>query len=323
MTQGLRIAAWAAPPVMQPLRAALEAIAGVRLRVAGSAEALPGVMQGVDALVISGFAYGPEVAAATRAQGVRWIQLVSAGYERVQALGVPAGTIVTNAGDSWSASVAEQAFALLLALARRLPDTLHAQAAGTWRRELMSGVASLDGAALAVVGFGSIGREVARRARAFGMRVIAVRRSAQPAAEADATFCAGRIAEALAEADAIVVAVPQSGETERLFDATLFAACKRGALFVNVSRGDVVDQDALLDALREGRIAGAGLDVTTPEPLPPAHALWRAPNVIVTPHLGGSGPGAYRRVAATIAENARRYLAGEPLLHRVEVPLRA
>ncbi|HET9652529.1 MAG TPA: D-2-hydroxyacid dehydrogenase [Usitatibacter sp.] len=319
----MRIAAWAAPAVVGPLRRALDAVAGVSLRVADSPGAITAMAASADALVIPGTVYEAALAQAVRAHGVRWIQLVSAGYERLQAIGVPPGTIVTNAGDSWSASVAEHACMLLLALARRLPDALHAQAAGTWRRELMSRVASLDGATLVVVGFGSIGREVARRAKAFGMRVVGVRRSAQPAPEADAVFTAGRIAEALAQADAIVVAVPQSEETERLFDANLFARCNRGALFVNVSRGGVVDQDALLDALREGAIGGAGLDVTTPEPLPREHALWHAPNVIVTPHLGGSGPAAYRRVAATIAENARRHLAGEPLLHRVDVPPRA
>ncbi len=318
------IVLWASGPVKSALGAAIAAVAGARLRVAQTHDEVPALVAGADALVFPGVAYDAAIAAAVRsAPRLAWMQLASAGFDRIEAHGVPVRVVVTNAGDSWSSAVAEHALALLLALARHLPEAARAQARGEWRRKIMAGTVSLEGATLAVVGFGSIGREVARRARAFGMRVLAVRRSAQPSAEADATFGPERLYEVFAQADAVVVALPQSAETERLFDARAFSACKRGAYLVNVARGGIVDQEALVAALTEGRLGGAGLDVTSPEPLPEGHALWTAPNCIVTPHVAGSGPAAYARLAALVGDNVRRFVAGEPLRNPIEVRNRA
>lgn len=275
-----------------------------------------------DAIVLGSFHYGPQLAAALAAPEARtrWLQLLTAGYETLDQYGLPARCAVSNAGDVWSPSVAEHVFTLILGLARRARQCAADQQAGRWNATVRQQVRSLAGARMLIVGMGSIGRETAMRARAFGMSVAGVNRTGRPVAEADVIYPAGRLGEALAEADVIVVAAPSTPETRGMIGREQLALCKPEALLINVARGDLVDSGALLGALRAGRIGGAGLDVTDPEPLPHGHPLWDEPDVIITPHLGGAASPRYMsRLARHVADNAARFAAGETPRHLVQI----
>jgi phosphoglycerate dehydrogenase-like enzyme len=178
----------------------------------------------------------------------------------------------------------------------------------------------VGGRTLLVVGLGGIGTEVARRAHALGMRVIAIRNSRREGPDFVAEVGLPEDLHAFAaRADAVVSAVPLTPETTDLFDAAFFAAMKPGGWFINVGRGRSVVTDALVAALDSGRLAGAGLDVTEPEPLPAGHTLWSRPNVIITPHVAASSDVQGERYWVLVAENLRRYAAGEPLLNVVDI----
>ena len=297
---------------------ALEGIAGVEALAADKLEGLGAAAADVQALVLPGYLYDAAMAKALprTLPRLRWLQFLTAGIEGAQLHGVPPGVTVTNAGDAWSPAVAEHTMTLLLCLYRRIPETLAAQARARWDRGFFPGMLSVTGRTMAIVGFGSIGRELAVRARAFGMRVVGVNRSGRPEPSADAIRKTDALRDVLAEADVVVVAVPHAPGTARLFDADLLAACKPGAVFINIARGALVDTAALEAAVRSGHLAGAGLDVTDPEPLPDGHSLWHTPNVIISPHVAGAaGPALRERLATVVEDNVRRFVAGEPLRH--------
>ncbi|MEZ5979976.1 MAG: D-2-hydroxyacid dehydrogenase [Planctomycetota bacterium] len=265
----------------------------------------------------------PEFVAA--APNLRWVHIASAGVDRYVGephLGGNEALVLTNARGVHGPAIADHVFAMLLALTRDLPYHLDARRSGTWNR---SGSGVLEPIALAgrtcfVVGLGGIGSEVAQRAKGFDMRVVATRRSTGPKPDGvDAIGTAADTAHFLAEADVVVVCVPLTAETEGLFDADAFAAMKDGAYLVNIARGRVVDTDALVAALRSGRLAGACLDVTEPEPLPADHVLWTFPNVVVTPHVASVAELTDDRRSALFVEDLRRFAAGEPLLNVVDV----
>jgi Phosphoglycerate dehydrogenase and related dehydrogenases len=188
-----------------------------------------------------------------------------------------------------------------------------------WDRTLVAPKARpLEGSTLAIVGYGHIGRELARRARAFDMRVIAVARNPQPDPLLDQALPLASLHAALRQADFVAVCVALTPETTHLLDDAAFAACKPGALVVNVARGPVLDQPALVRALQSGHLGGAGVDVSDPEPLPPDDPLWDCPNLIVSPHFAGSGsPRSIARLAEGVADNLQRLIAGQPLQHVV------
>jgi len=176
----------------------------------------------------------------------------------------------------------------------------------------------LAGQTLGVVGMGNIGRRIARLGRAFGMRVIGVRRSFASAGAAqdpdlDRSYAPGELHELLGQADYLVLAVPLTAKTERLMGEAELRAMKANAYLINIARGRVIDEPALIKALREGWIAGAGLDVAETEPLPSNNPLYSMPNVILTPHVAGLSVHYERRLAELFAENLRRYRAKEPL----------
>jgi phosphoglycerate dehydrogenase-like enzyme len=278
----------------------------------------------LDALIVSNDFYTTEVAALVReAPRLRWLQSSSTGYEHLSELGAPPHLAVTQPGPVYSEIVAEHAMALLLALARGVLPMERHRAERHWAHAgIVDGMVSLKDRNLLAIGFGGIGQATARRARAFGMRVTAMaRRSPAPevAALADSVIGRGELADALRVADAIVLGIPLVAETRRLIGAPEFALMKPGVLLINMARGPIVDEAAMIDALREGRIAGAGLDVFEEEPLPLESPLWEMPNVIISPHLSafGDGHGA-RRFGEHIRENVRRFLAGERLLNPVE-----
>jgi phosphoglycerate dehydrogenase-like enzyme len=274
-----------------------------------------------DAVILSGHVYDAEVAAALRqAPGLRWIQLYTAGYETLQTLGVPPGVVVTNAGAAWAPGVAEHALAVMLALTRHLPDAFAEQQKARWDRGFSARNGTLQDRTLAIVGFGNIGREVARRARGFGMRIIGVARSAREEELADEVLPTSHLHAVLGRADVVVLALPWSPDTNRVMNAKALAAMRPGALLINVSRGNLVDHAALRAALESGQLGGAALDVTDPEPLPDGDKLWSCPNLVITPHTSGScGVSGRLRVAAVVAENTARFLAGETLTNVVMV----
>jgi D-2-hydroxyacid dehydrogenase (NADP+) len=193
---------------------------------------------------------------------------------------------------------------------------LVAQQAQRWERHP---VGTLQGKTLAIVGLGAIGGEIAQRARAFGMRVLGVSRGGTPAAGCERVYATRDLHLALALADFVTVVVPLTEETRGLVDARAFAAMMPGARLVNVARGGVVDEDALLAGLRSGQVAGACLDVFAQEPLPAAHPLWSAPNVIVTPHIAGYREDYVERALDVFADNLARFEAGTPLANVVHL----
>jgi phosphoglycerate dehydrogenase-like enzyme len=321
----LRVIYWAKLQLArQDIIAALQSVTGAELQVTTSLPETLAAMRGADALVL---VHGPQeegrqVLEALRAPGnsVRWMHFISAGREGYEELGWPPGVTVSYAGGGVSPAVAEHAMALLLAMARRVPDMVSTITAGRrFDRSLIAPKArSLEGSTLAIVGYGHIGRELARRARAFDMRIVTVARTPRPDALQDEALPLTALHEVLAQADAVVVAIALTPETTHLLGDAEFAACKRGALLVNVARGPIIDQAALGRALHSGQIGGAGLDVTDPEPLPSDDPLWDAPNLLVSPHFAGSGsPRSIQRLAEGAADNLRRLMAGQPLLHVV------
>lgn len=171
---------------------------------------------------------------------------------------------------------------------------------------------------MGVVGLGRIGRALAQKARGVGMSVIGSSRSGAPVTGVDRVYGTEGLEGLLAASDHVVITVPLTRETRNLIGARELAAMKPTAYLYNVGRGPVVETDALVAALRDGEIAGAGLDVTDPEPLPPDHALWSAPNTIVLTHYAGLTPRYGARAYAIVRENVRRFLAGQPLLNVVE-----
>jgi phosphoglycerate dehydrogenase-like enzyme len=273
-------------------------------------------------LVLMGQAYTQAIASVLERSGsMRLVQLLTAGYDRLEQLGVPAHVRVATAGHSRSPAVAEHAMALLLAWSRKLPQAHAAQREARWTGEIRKGLGLLLESTLLIVGFGSIAQELAVRAKAFGMRVQGVNRSGRAHPLAERMYTPGRLHEALGHADFVVLALPSTVESRGLFGAAQFAAMKPSAVLVNVGRGDVVDTDALVESLRDGRIRGAALDVVDPEPLPPESALWGMDNVVITPHVGGIGGRVGNEILARfVAKNVGRVLSGQSADFLVDIP---
>jgi phosphoglycerate dehydrogenase-like enzyme len=307
-------------PLDDYLAEALGAVAALRVARVGSAAELAERLPEADGIVMLGHFYTAEVAALVRTHGqrLRWLQLTTAGYDGITFHGVPEGVAVTNAGHSHAPMVAEHAVTLLAALTRRLHLYAEPQARRVFDRAIALPPATLEDSTVAILGYGGIGRETARRLAMFGARIIGIARGPRQDALAAAVVGPDDLHRVLAEADALVITAALTEQTRRMIGAAAFAAMKPGAVLVNVARGAIVDTAALIRALHGGRLAGAGLDVTDPEPPPQDHPLWGCPNLIVTPHVSGIGSAAVqRRIAAVVRGNAERFAAGAPLLHRV------
>ncbi len=251
---------------------------------------------------------------ALQAPNMRWFHTMSAGVDHpVFTSMVERGIRLTTSSGSNAAPIAGTVMMYLLALSRGLPAMLRAQAdhAWSWRRW-----DELAGRRIAVVGYGPIGQEVVRLATAFGMEPTIVRRAARGDEPAPVRAIADLLGAA-ASTDVLVVALPLNDDTRGLIGTEVFDALPAHALFVNVGRGELVDQPALVAALGSGSIAGAGLDVTDPEPLPADDPLWDAPNLILTPHNSGSSDGTGRRGVEAFLANLRRWVAGAPLANEV------
>lgn len=256
------------------------------------------------------------------AERLTWIQIFWAGAERCLAVPrIRSGEIMLTNMQKMSAPViGEHAVAMALALARGLAGYAKDMQSGKLfaTRGESRGMVTLSGKTMLVVGLGGIGTEAAKRGSALGMRVLGTRNSSREGpAFVDYVGLSDEMHELAGQADVIVNALPITPATRGLMDEDFFAATKPGAIFINVGRGATVDTDALLEALQQGKISGAGLDVTDPEPLPEDHPLWQLKNVIITPHVSGRG-GERERHFVLLRENLRRYAAGEALLNVVD-----
>jgi D-2-hydroxyacid dehydrogenase (NADP+) len=300
--------------------AALDAAAPGVPRIVLGADGVPrGDVAAVELAYFSGDLY-PErvrdfVLALRDAPRLRWLHTFSAGVDHpwFQALRAR-GIRVTTSSGAHAVPIAQTVLLYLLALSRDMPAWADAQRRRAWEPHSF---ADLQGLVLGVVGLGPIGLEVARLAAAFGMRVVGARRTLR-GDEPCETWPLARLDELVVLADALVLALPLTDDTRHLLDAARLGRMKRGAWLVNVGRGGLVEEPALVAALREGRLGGAGLDVFETEPLPPESPLWEMPNVIVTPHNSGDTPGNRARASEIFLDNLGRFTRGEPL--RNEVP---
>jgi len=275
-------------------------------------------------MVEADVAYGqPDVADAIRLARLRYIALTTAGYTRYdrpefRAAMTARGTLVTSASQVFADPCAQQMLAGMLALARNLPSQLRNQdGPREWRYLEDRFTASvLTGQSVLLLGFGAIGRRLAELLAPFGGKVTAFRRSPR-GDEAVATVTESGLAAALAAADHVVNLLPDSAATRGFFTTARFAQMKRGARFYNVGRGTTVDQPALIASLESGHLSGAYLDVMEPEPLPPEHPLWKAPNCHITCHIGGGTGDQDEKLVRHFLENLRRFEKGEPLVDRI------
>ena len=286
--------------------------------VDGGTDAPPAVGAALrDAEVVLGFALPAR--AAQLAPALRWVETPATGFDQLNGTGVleRRAIAVTTVGPLFAPWVTEHAFALLFGLARRLEMFSTAQRRGEWIGRGVE-VRELRDATMAVVGLGNIGQAIARAAKAFGMRVIGTRRRVDDVPPAvDRVYSRAALHAMLGEADVVVLAVAGTPDTVGLIGAAELAAMRPEALLINVSRGMVVDEAALAEALAGGRIAGAGLDVFVREPPPADSPLWTLPNVLLTPHIAVNVPSKLRRCVEHFADNLHRYCAGDPLADRV------
>ena len=272
--------------------------------------------------VVLGFAV--RAANFARARRLRWIHSTAASVTGVLFPELVASdVIVTNARGLHADAMAEHALGMMLAFARKLHHARDAQRVHEWAQETMwdqaPGIGSLAGSTLGLVGLGAIGSAIAVRARAMGMRVLAVRR--HPAADpspAHEQWPASRLRELLPRVDGLVLVAPHTPETSGLIGREQLSLLRPEARLMNLGRGALVDEAALIEALRTQRLAGAALDVFDEEPLPATSPLWDMPEVILTPHTSGLGPRYWERAMEQFTANLRRYVAGEPLLNLVD-----
>jgi phosphoglycerate dehydrogenase-like enzyme len=276
-----------------------------------------------DTDIFVGFSLRPEQFALARK--LKWLHSTAAGvgqlmYPDLRASGIE----VTNASGVHRIPMAEHILGTLIALAHRFPDCFRYQQRSRWaQQELWNAPVrprELRGQILLFIGFGAIGREVAKIMRPLGMRVWAVTRSG--GAEeglAEQVFPASKLHDALPQADFVVLAAPETPETRKMMGAREFALMKPSAYFVNVSRGALVDEPALISALEQRKIAGVALDVASQEPLPPESPLWRMDNAFITPHMSAVSEHLWDRQTDLLMENLKRWFAGRELLNHVDL----
>jgi phosphoglycerate dehydrogenase-like enzyme len=261
---------------------------------------------------------------------LRWFQFPGAGVDNLQRSGLlrkDSPVVVTSVAGIHAVPISEYVFASMLLFAHHFPEMIRLQERRNWaigrRWNALRGT-ELYGKTLGIIGLGGIGRRIAQLGRAFGMHVLGLRRSASSEMsdpDVDELYPPNHLRDLLAASDYVVLAVPLTPETERMIGEHELLAMRPNAYLVNISRGRVIDEQALIRALESGWIAGAGLDVTVEEPLPQDSPLWEMPNVILTPHMSGLTDQYSARLTEVFTENLRRYRAGEPLLHIVDPAL--
>jgi len=275
-----------------------------------------------DADIFVGFSLRPDQFAL--AKKLRWIHSTAAAVHQLMSPElIASNVVVTNAREVHGPVVAEHAIAMIFALAKRLPAAMRYQQQKIWaQRQLWEqppSVREVAGSTLGLIGLGSIGREILRRARPLGMRVLAVREHPARGGEgADQVFGMAERDHVLAQADFVVIAAPLTPKTQGLMNAERLARMKPDSYLINVSRGPLIDDQALIAALRGKQIAGAGLDVFTDEPLPADSPYWSLENCLITPHTAAVTEKLWERHYALLSENLRRFRLGDELLGIVD-----
>jgi phosphoglycerate dehydrogenase-like enzyme len=260
----------------------------------------------------------------TAARKLKWIHSTAAGVAQLMYPELrDSGIVVTNPSGIFSVPMAEHTTGLLLALARNFPDSVRQQDLAHWSQQELwdkpQHLIELNGQVLLIVGFGSIGREVAKRARAFDMRVWGVTRSGTgDLTNSEKIIAAKDLHEALPDADFVLIAAPETAETRHLIGAPQIAQMKRGARLINVGRGSLLDEAALIQALKSGALGGAALDVTRVEPLPVESPLWKTPNLMITPHTSGVSDRLWHRQTAILMDLLERWFDGRELFNLVD-----
>jgi phosphoglycerate dehydrogenase-like enzyme len=272
-------------------------------------EALPELV--ATAEVVAGSVPGRLLAGAER---LKWLHSWAAGVEVTPEMRASPAVVTSSKGNG-AIPLAEHVILLMLMLARQSPSLVEAQREHRWAKFVHG---ELTGQTLGIIGLGNCGTDLARKAKAFHMRVLGVRRTPAPCPDVDELLPLDRLHHLLARSDWVAMTAPITPETEHMLGEAEFRAMKPTAYYVCISRGSTADPDALLRALREGWIAGAGLDAHAVEPLPPESPFWDAPNTIITPHYGATTPLTYRRGADIFLDNLRRYVGGEPLTNVVD-----
>ena len=258
------------------------------------------------------------------AKQLKWIQNSGAGVEKLARIAelAESDVIVTNTRGAHAATIAEHTFGLLISLTRNLRQTFQAQQNHDWGIQFDNPMVGLTGLTLGMIGLGNIGRAIAKRGHAFDMNVIAI--DAHEVLKPDFVTELRRsdgLDDLLRRSDVVAVTTPHTPKTAGLIGEQQLGLMKPSSYLLVVSRGGIVDEDALVRMLREGRLAGAGLDVTATEPLPEDTPLWDTPNLLITPHCSGRSVFTSASATAIFHENLRRYLAGEPLTNLVDLKL--
>ncbi len=299
------------PDGVEPYAALIRAPRGrVTLHVATDADATRKLAPDCDVF----YGWKPPVDVYGRAPRLAWLQAMGAGVDWALVPEVAARVTITRAPGIFGPWMAEYVVGWCLRVTQKIATYRAAQRERRWIEQTLPD--RLKGQTVVVVGMGDIGRTIARTLRALGVRVVGVSRSGRAVPEADRIHPPRALARAVRDADFVVVVVPLTADTAGLVDARLLAAMKPTAWLINIARGAVVDETALLTALREGRIAGAVLDVFTHEPVPHDHPFWTMDNVAMTPHI--SGPSIAEEIAPVFNDNLARWLAGRPLRHVVD-----
>ncbi len=248
---------------------------------------------------------------------LRWIHTPSAGVEHLLVRAVlERDLILTNSAGVHAIPIAEFVLAYILSRAKALPTYREAQAERHWAKEVE--LLELYGATMLILGLGGIGQVIAERAAAFGMRVWGSRRSAQPVPHVERVVSGETWRELLPAADYVVVAAPLTSATRGMIDAAALAAMRPSTYLINIARGPLIDESALIAALQHGQIAGAALDTFEQEPLPPTSPLWTLPNLVLTPHSTAFSPRMHARQVALFLDNLQRMLNGQPLRNIVD-----
>jgi phosphoglycerate dehydrogenase-like enzyme len=312
------------PDLVELVRAGLPELSVVEVETEGE---LPTAVARADILVTANRPYTAAAARIIREHGrrLKLIHFNTSGIDNALQYGLPDGIPVTNSSGTHAYRIAEHAFALMFAVTRSLNQASDARRRHAWiHDELASSMISVAGATLAVIGLGSVGREIARKAKAFDMRVVGISRAPAPLPNFDEVRPRERLIETLAEADVVMTATVYDDSSHHLLNADGIAALKPRAVIVNVARGNLIDESAMIAALAAGRIAGAGLDVMAVEPPPTDSPLWDLPNVVLTHHnASAGGDDSSEPIYAILRENVARLTTGGPLIKRIYGPERA
>lgn len=300
------------------LEAELKAFPGAELIRARDPATLASAMPGAEILIASNRLYNADNAAIIRANAgkLKWIQFTTSGIDKAQEVGLPSGVVVTNSSGLRAFAVAEHAYALMLGLMRQMKAVEAGRREKIWRRdEIAPTTDNLNGKHMVLIGLGAIGQDIARKAKAFDMTVTGISRTTDTIPHVDRIRPRSELQAAAADADIIAVAAISDAETEKIVSRAVIGAMKPTAFIVNIARGQMIDEPALIEALQAGKIKGAGLDVAVTEPLPADHPFWTLPNVLITPHIGGAGGqgDSHAGFIKIFVDNLRRWVEKKPL----------